>query len=76
MNVERKYEGESSDGSLQEALNKALQQLGVELGEGGVRDALASWVIAEIAGQYGGIAGLHSVKVKIAAKRSPEWPRN
>lgn len=76
MSVERKYEGKSSDGSLQEALNDALHQLGADLGEGGVRDALASWVIAEIAGEYGGIAGFHTVKVKIAAKRLPEWPRN
>jgi len=76
VSVEREYEGKSSGGCLQKALNEALHQLGVDLGEGGVRDASASWVIAEIAGEYGGIAAFHTVKVKIIAKRSPEWPRN
>ncbi len=75
MSVERSYEGQASEGNLQEALNKALQQLGEDLGEGGVRDGLGSWVVTEIAGERGGIAGFHSVKVKITAKRSPEWPR-
>jgi hypothetical protein len=76
MSVEREYEGKSSDGNLQNALSEALQQLSVDLGEGGVCDASASWVIAEIAGQYGGLPGFHNVNVKIAAKRTPEWPSN
>ena len=73
MSVERVYEGESRDGKLQEALEIAIQRLNADLGEGGVRDASASWVITEISGKYGGIAGFTSVKAKITAKRSPEW---
>jgi hypothetical protein len=75
MSVEREYEGKSSDGSLQNALNEALQELSLDLGEGGVCDASASWVIAEIAGHYGGLIGPY-VTVKITAKRTPEWPSN
>jgi hypothetical protein len=75
VSVERTYEGKSPDGNLQEGLEKALQRLAADLGEDGVRDASASWVVTEIAGEYGGIAGFHSVKVKIAAKRAPEWRR-
>ncbi|MFZ0946452.1 MAG: hypothetical protein WB930_19270 [Syntrophobacteraceae bacterium] len=42
MSLERTYEGESPDGSLQMALDRALQPLAAELGEGGVADASAS----------------------------------
>lgn len=73
MSAERKYEGKSTANNVQEALDNALQRLAAELGEGGVRDASASWVASEIAGEYGGFAGFHSVKVKIVAKRSPDW---
>ncbi len=72
MSVERAYEGESPD-SLQSALAAALQKLAADLGEGGVRDATSSWVVTEIAGQLRGGYGRDSVKVKIAAKRVPEW---
>jgi uncharacterized protein YidB (DUF937 family) len=71
--MERTYEGESRDGNLQGALEGAVRQLNEDLHEGGVGDALASWVVTKIAGQQGGIAGFHSVKVTITAKRSPEW---
>ncbi len=73
MKSERIYQGESTDGKLQEALDKALQQLDGDLGEGGVSDGMASWKIIEVTGQRGGIAGFHSVQVKIAALRTPEW---
>lgn len=73
MSVERDYEGKSSDGNLQEALNKALESLVRDLAEDGVRDASASWVITEINGNYGGFAGSRTLKVRIAAKRTPEW---
>jgi len=73
VSVEREYEGKSTAGNLQEALDDAFQRLAAELGEGGVRDASASWVATEIAGEYGGFAGLHSMIVKIVAKRSPDW---
>jgi len=73
MPSERIYQGESTAGKLQEALDKALQQLGGELGEGGVSDAMASWKIIEVTGQQGGIAAFHSVQVKIAATRTPAW---
>jgi len=73
MPSERIYQGESTDGKLQEALDKALQQLGGELGERGVSDAMASWKIIEVTGQRGGIAAFHSVQVKIAAIRTPAW---
>lgn len=75
MNIEREYVGKS-DHSLQEALDKSLQHLAEQLGEGGIRDASASWVMTEIAGEYGGFAGRHSIKVTITAKRSPEWERS
>jgi hypothetical protein len=73
MSVERTYEGESWDGKLQEALERALQRLDADLSEGGVRDAFSSWVVTEISNDYGGFVGFCSVKAKITAKRSPEW---
>lgn len=73
MSTERTYKGESDAGDLQEALNSALQKLDADIGEDGVRDASASWVVSEISGEYGGIAGFTKVKTKIVAKRFPEW---
>jgi len=75
MTAERAYVGKSSEGSLQGALDKALQLLDPDLGEDGVTDATASWVINEIAGEYGGIAAFHGVTVKITAKRIPPWEK-
>ncbi len=73
MSIERTYEGESRDGNLQEALERALGRLDADLAEDGVRDASASWIITEISGEYGGLAGFRRVKAKITAKRSPAW---
>lgn len=73
MKDERVYRGKSKDGKLQDALNEALQQLGKDVSEGGIRDGLASWKLIEITGEYGGIAGFHSIDVMITAKRSPAW---
>jgi len=73
MDLERTYKGESLGGNLQEALDAALRQLSDDLAAGGVRDGSASWVVAEIAGELGGIAGFHSVKATITAKRSGGW---
>jgi hypothetical protein len=73
MPSERIYQGESTDGKLQEALDRALQQLDGALGEGGVSDATASWKLFEVTGQRGGIAGFRSVQVKIATTRTPAW---
>jgi hypothetical protein len=73
VNVKRTYEGESRNGILQEALNTALRRLDADLGEGGVRDGMASWVVTEISGERGGIAAFHGVKVKITALRTPKW---
>jgi hypothetical protein len=73
MSVQRTYEGESRDGNMQEAVDEVLQRLDADLGEGGVRDASASWVVTEISGERGGIAGFRRVKVKITASRSPKW---
>ncbi len=69
----RYYEGESLTGNLQQALESALQQLGGDLGEGGVFDAMASWSIVEVTGRLGGIAGFDTVKVRISATRGPSW---
>ena len=69
----RYYEGESATGSLQEALDKALQQLDKDLPEGGIFDAMAQWTIVAITGWQGGIAGFNTVRVKISATRSPSW---
>jgi hypothetical protein len=69
----RYYDGESLTGNVQEALDSALQQLGEDLGEGGVFDAMASWSIVEISGRLGGIAGFSAVRVRIRATRGPSW---
>jgi hypothetical protein len=69
----RYYDGESLTGNLQEALDSALQQLGGDLGEGGVFDALASWSVVEVTGRLGGIAGFRTVRVRISATRGPSW---
>jgi hypothetical protein len=58
---------------LQEAIAGALQHLEADLGEGNISDASASWIIAEISGEYGGFAGLRSVTAKLTATRSPPW---
>ena len=72
---ERTYEGESRAGKLEEALSQALGKLSGDLGAGGVADGLATWKLAEVTGQLGGFAGFHSVKVKVTATRSPDWPK-
>lgn len=71
--AERRFEGESKDGKLQEALDLALEQLDKAMGEGGVFDATGSWRLAEITGRRGGFAGQRSVRVTVAATRHPEW---
>ena len=73
MKDERRYEGVSPDGNLQEALGNALQQLQNDIAEGGVRDASASWRLVEIRGQHGGFAGRYSVVAEITATRAPGW---
>ena len=73
MSGKRIYEGESKDGNLQKALEVALQRLDPDLGEGGIRDGLASWSVTEILGERGWIAAFHGVNVKITAKRIPPW---
>jgi hypothetical protein len=70
---ERTFEGESRDGKLQGALDEALKQLDMALGEGGVKDGLATWKITGVTGQRGGFAGFLTVKVTITATRGPEW---
>ena len=54
-------------------MDKALQQLDGDLGEGGVGDAMALWKIIEVTDQRRGIAAFRSVQVKIAAIRTPAW---
>src|SRR5262245_18946144 len=71
----RVYEGESTAGNLQEALDAALQQVSADLGAGGVADAMANWRLSDITGQRGGIAGFHNVKVRLVASRTPPYPR-
>ena len=71
MSAERTYEAESKTGNLQEAIEAARQQLNRDLTENGVRDAEASWTVTEISGKSGGWGQF--IKVKITAKRSPEW---
>ena len=69
---QRQYQGESSNGNFEEALNNALHGLDKDLAEGGVNDASATWVVTEVMGSYAGI-GSHSTTVRIAAVRHPEW---
>ena len=68
MSVKHVYEGDSINGNLQEALDNAIHQLVQDIAKGGCCDAIASWVIAEISGKYGGFAGLKNITVKINAK--------
>jgi hypothetical protein len=75
MSPQRTYEGESRAGKLDEALTQALGKLSDDLGAGGVADGLATWKLAEVTGQLGGFTGFHTVKVKITATRSPDWPK-
>lgn len=73
--VERFYEGESAGGTLQEALDGALQKLDKDLPEGGIADAMASWRLLDVSGLRGGFPGFRSVKVRIAATRTPPWTK-
>jgi len=73
--VERRFKGESADGQLQTALEKALEGLDEALNEGGVRDATATWKVAEISGERGTFKEGRTVKVSIIAARSPQWDK-
>ena len=73
--VERTFEGESKEGKFQDALDRAVAELGKALGDGGVSDAQAAWKIAAVTGVSGGITGARSVKVTITATRTPDWPK-
>jgi hypothetical protein len=73
--VERTFEGESTDGQLQAALDKALEQLDKALSEGGVRDATATWKVAAISGVRGTFKEGRTVKVAISATRNPRWEK-
>ena len=70
---ERTFEGSSKSGKLQKALNGALKALNKALGEGKVADASASWRLAAVSGNVGGIAGLNKLTVTIKATRTPAW---
>lgn len=72
--VEREYEGESSAGNLQQALDAALAKVDADLAEGGVSDGMANWRLCAVTGLRGGVAGLNTVKVRIAASRTPPYP--
>lgn len=71
----RNFEGESKKGDLQEALEAATKSLSDALPEGGVRDAQATWSLSHVTGVTGGFTGSRSVKVIIAAHRSPAWKK-
>ncbi len=74
MSTERVYEGESWGGSLQEAVDKAVQRLDADLFEGGVHKPSVTWVVTEISGVHGkNSAGFRSIKAKIKATRTPPW---
>ena len=70
---ERKFEGQSTDGQLQEALDEALKQLDLALGDGGAADAQAKWTITAVTGLRGGLLPTNKVNVTITATRTPEW---
>lgn len=70
---ERKFVGQSMDGQLQEALDEALKQLDLALGDGGAADAQAKWTITEVSGLRGGLVHTNQVHVTITATRTPEW---
>jgi hypothetical protein len=69
--VERTFDGESADGKLQAALDKALEQLDKALGEGGVRDATATWKVAAIGGKRGTFKGSSTVSHDQRHSQSP-----
>jgi hypothetical protein len=62
MASDRKYEGVSSTGNLQQAIEAATKQIQPDF-----PDAIATWTLEEVRGQRGGIAGLHTVSVVITA---------
>jgi hypothetical protein len=72
---ERTFDGESEDGNLQTALDKALEQLDKALNEGSIRDASATWKVAAIGGERGTFKEGRTVKVAITATRSPQWDK-
>lgn len=70
---ERTFEGTSKSGKLQKALNAALKDLNEALVEGKAADASASWTLASVSGNVGGIAGVNRLTVSIKATRQPAW---
>ena len=72
---ERLFEGESSNGKVQDAVDQALGKVSEALGEGGASDASATWRLLALTGDLGGIRGVRVVRVKIAAIRTPPWPK-
>jgi hypothetical protein len=67
MESELTYEGESLEGKLQEALDKALGQLDKDLDKiRAVTPPKASWKIVEITGERGGL-GRVVVRMRIKA---------
>jgi hypothetical protein len=70
---ERTFEGSSKSGKLQKALNGALKELNKALSEGKVADASATWKLASVSGNVGGIAGVNRLTVTIKATRQPGW---
>ncbi len=70
---ERTFEGNSKSGKIQKALNSALKDLNKALSEGGVADASATWSLASVTGNVGGMTGASKLTVKIKASRTPAW---
>jgi hypothetical protein len=72
---ERHYEGDAAENKLQAALDEALKKLEKDLPEGHVADASATWRLLDVAGESGGLTGARTIRVRIAATRTPPWPR-
>ncbi|HQR07652.1 MAG TPA: hypothetical protein PLN21_12565 [Gemmatales bacterium] len=50
-----------------------MKELNKALDEGKVADASATWKLASVSGNVGGIAGLNRLTVTIKAARQPGW---
>lgn len=64
------YEGESTSGNFQEALNEAVAQ--ATRSENGV----VRYELSSVHGEFGGPGSVHTIKVQISTGNRPKMPMN